>query len=194
MSEPPRPKKAHVRAVPWKTPPEDMVKGALGEVPAYVRRARRVEDAMRDLFRDAALAREERLLFVVLRLGHHRDVLAALDREPSVGVTSLHDAVAGLEAWRRRRSRSVGLAGEPARSLASLRESVARFNRRWEAWVREEAPLARVNREVDGYNRHYRLERQCALKYVPFDAIRFEEKSAVTAADLLREFPLLTVP
>ncbi len=36
---PGRPVKPHIHAVPWKTPIEDQVKGALGELPAYVRRA-----------------------------------------------------------------------------------------------------------------------------------------------------------
>jgi hypothetical protein len=151
------PRKAHVRAVPWTTPTEEKVKGALGEIPAYVRRARRVEDAVEALHREAAEIREEMLRFVVLR--------------------------------RKRVEES-----DDPRALEALRTSIRRFNRRWEAWIREEAPIDRVNDRIDGYNRHYRMERQCALKYVPLDKVAFTPKERITPESLLEEYPLLPLP
>jgi len=51
-----------------------------------------------------------------------------------------------------------------------------------------------VNRAVEGYNLHYRLERQCALKYVPLDKLRFTKKERVTPESLMEDFPLLKLP
>ena len=81
--------------------------------------------------------------------------------------------------------------GEPQRSLEALGESVARFNSRWRRWVEEEAELDELNRQVDGYNRHYRDERQAALRYVPVNKVGFEPKPPVTTEDVLARLPLL---
>jgi hypothetical protein len=191
----------HIHAVPWKTPTEEKVKGALGEVPAYVRRARNLEQAVADLFRDAAKAREEMLGFVALRF---RQVLDVLDedtaRELDVSaVAALGVILAELEplpAFYRLKSRARPPRGarEVERTVAALRESVGRFNTRWERWIDEEAPLAEVNRQVDGYNRHYEFERQCALKYVPLDKVTFEKRAPLDRADLLERLPVLPLP
>lgn len=191
----------HIRAVPWKTPTAEKVKGALGEVPAYVRRARNMEQAVADLFRDSAKAREEMLGFVALRF---RQVLDVLDEEaarelPVPTVAALGVILAELEPLEafyrlKSRTRAPRAGKELERALAALRESVGRFNARWERWIDEEAPLAEVNRHIDGYNRHYEFERQCALKYVPLNRITFEKRAPLDGADLLEQLPFLPLP
>lgn len=151
------PRKARIRAVPWTTSTEEKVMGALGEIPAYVRRARRVEKSIAALHREACEVREEMLRFVVLR------------------------------------RKRVEETGDP-RALDALRTSIRRFNRRWPEWLAGEAPLDRVNEEIDGYNRHYRMERQCAVKYVPLDKIAFTKKERITVESMLDRYPLLRLP
>jgi hypothetical protein len=187
--------------VPWRTPTEDKVRGALGEVPAYVRRARRVEEAVDRLFAKAAGAREELLTFVSLRF---RQVLDLLEEDrardlPTATIDALGrilEEVEGLDAFCRlgRRPRKPGRAGELPKALVALGASVRRFNAGWRRWIEEEAPLDEVNTEVEGYNEHYAFEKQCAVKYVPLNQLRVEKKRPLTEDDLLERLPLLPEP
>jgi len=51
--------------------------------------------------------------------------------------------------------------------------------------------LPAVNALVEDYNRHYAFERQCALRYVPFDKVALERKKPLGRTDLLERLPLL---
>jgi len=146
------------RAVPWKTSTAERVEGALGEIPAYVKRALRVERAVDALFRAAERRYREGLRFVALRR-----------RE--------RDAAAGARASER-----------AERVLAG---TVDRFNARWAHWLKKDGRYAAVNAEIEGYNRWYAVERQCAVKYVPLDSIRQEKRAPLGPDDLLARFPLL---
>jgi hypothetical protein len=198
---PPPPKRVtRIPAVPWTTPTEEKVKGALGEVPAYVRRARRLEEAVASLFEAARQAREELLLFVALRFRQVLDLLEdeearELPVETIEALGAILDEIETLEAFCRLRQRP----RQPGRreidkALDALRESVRRFNAKWVRWVAEEAPLDEVNRQVEGYNENYAFEKQCAVKYVPLNKLRVEKKTPLTEADLLERFPSLPVP
>lgn len=178
-----------VHAVPLKTPTAEKVKGALGELPAYVQRARRTEDAVAAAFREASRTREEMLSFVCLRLRQYLDSVPGPDPiHPTV--RKIHEAVRELSTFKELRSR-------PARRSASrvalgrLGASVARFNRRFRRFIEEDAPLDRANREIDGFNRYYPLERQAAIRHVPLDKLTLEAKTPLTREDLIRELPLL---
>jgi hypothetical protein len=187
--------------VPWKTETAEKVKGALGEIPAYIRRVRNMEEAIRRLFHDAGKAREEHLDFVCLRF---RKVLDCLSEEQGAQLPepTLHalgvilSEVDELPAFLklRIRPRDRGNIAALEKALDALRHSVDRFNDRWREWVEQEAPLAEANRKIDGYNRHYRIEKQCAVKYVPLDKIDFEPRAPLTTDDVYAELPLLPLP
>jgi len=151
-------RRPRIRAVPWKTSTAERVEGALGEIPAYVKRALRVERAVDALLRKAERRYREGLRFVALRR-----------RE--------RDAATGERA--RERARHV------------LAETVDRFNARWAHWLGKDGRYAAVNAEIEGYNRWYAVERQCAVKYVPLDSIRQEKRAPLGPGDLLARFPLL---
>ncbi|MHC4472845.1 MAG: hypothetical protein ACYTDY_00695 [Planctomycetota bacterium] len=195
------PRPVRVRAVPWKTPTEDRVRGALGGVPAYVRRAKRLEDSTARLFDTAREAREEMLVFVALRF---RQALDLLEEEharelPPETVGALGGILEEIEALPsfcrlRERPRRAHRKRELDRALGSLGESVRRFNREWRRWLEEEAPLSEVNAQVEGYNKNYAFEKQCAVKYVPLNRIRAEKKRPLTVEDLLDRFPFLPEP
>jgi hypothetical protein len=60
-------KPLHIRATPWRTPLDEQVRAGMGELPAYVRRARRCERKIEALFLLAARERNRLLRFVRLR-------------------------------------------------------------------------------------------------------------------------------
>jgi hypothetical protein len=168
------------------------VKGALGEVPAYVRRARRTEDAVRGLHLEVGGHREELLAFVCLRLRQYVD---AVPGPLPPRIAAIHAEIRETATFAELRPRPArGRKNAPDVAAARLRESVARFNRRFLRWIDDEAPLDRANREIEGYNRYYALERQAALRYVPADQVRFEKRKLLTRDDLLAAFPLLPEP
>ena len=63
----PDPRPPRVRAVPWKTPLAERTKAALGEAPAYIRRARNLERNIDLLFARAEKRHEGIMRFVALR-------------------------------------------------------------------------------------------------------------------------------
>ena len=191
----------HVRAVPWTTPTEEKVKGALGEVPAYMRRARKLEDEIGLLWEAAGTAREELLPWVCLRLRRLLDLPEERLREEfspasDAALESLYEEVRRLEPFRRLRPRPGPGArrGLPSRALEALRGSIIRFNRAWTRWIDEESGLETVNELIEGYNRHFVFERQCAVRYVPLNRLTFRKKKPLSRLDLLERHPLLTLP
>jgi hypothetical protein len=194
----PTPKKIHVRAVPWKTSTAEQVKGALGEIPSYLRRVRDLELAVRELFAEARKARAEMLDFVCLRFRRLLDLLSAeqgarLPPETVHALGTILDEVDELPAFRklRERPRDIRDAVAVEKALADLGSSILRFNARWLTWTEQEAPLANVNRLIDNYNRYYRFEKQCAVRYIPLDRIDFTPRQPLTGADVLAELSLL---
>ena len=156
------PPPVRIRTGFWKRSLAERVESALGELPAYLRRARRVERVRAALFSSAAREYEERLRFVHMR----RD--------------SVQNA-RGDAAIRRARRSLVG--------------AIARFDKSWTRWVERDAQIEQVNEEIRGYNRYFELERQCALKYVPVNAVEFEPQPEVSREEIFARFPrLATVP
>ena len=198
---PAAPRPARIHAVPWKTSTEEKVKSALGEVPAYIRRARRTEDAMDRLFRATAEVREEFLEIVSLRLRELLNILSeeigrALPEATLQALGGILDVVDEHPAFLRLTAKPQSPRGEREveAAIGNLRSSVDRFNGRYARWLREEAPLDEVNEEIRGYNENYSFERQCALRYVPLDKVQFKPKALLTESDILARFPLLPRP
>src|SRR5262249_6917137 len=136
---------------------------ALHGAPAYVRRALQVEEAYEQLLNRCRQQRDEWLVMVRLQLGTLRALAgdwAALrpwlaEEEQLHVLEELHDALNP----RLRQPISQTASNRALRAaLAALRESIERFNRRWEAFL-PTVDLQHVNALRDGYNRYYLLEK-----------------------------------
>ena len=79
------------------------------------------------------------------------------------------------------------------RPLRALQASVARFNRRWSAFIAD-LDLSEVNRRRDGYNRYYLIEKECAVGSPRIAAIGFRRQPPLTAGDVQAALPLLVMP
>jgi len=198
VSEKKRP--LQIRATPWKTSTEEKVAGALGELPAYVRRDRAVEEAIERFHATLAAERIERLEITALKVRRLVDLgekaLRAHDDLDHDALAELRKELEPLEAYRRVRARAPEKprAADVKRALTEVRRSVQRFNTAWDLRLADEESYAQVNERIEGYNRWYAFERQCALKHVPISQVRFAAIAPVTAADAGERHPTLSCP
>ena len=166
--------------------------------PAYVRRARQVEQAYEDLLARCSRQRDEWLKMTRLTLGE----LAALAGDwPAVRplladdgqlalLRRLHDELRPQPRFPPRRTSSRRAL---RRALADLRVSLAAFNRRWEGYLRD-LDLSPVNDARDGYNRYYLLEKECAVRSPRLAREGFRRQEPLTHAEVAAHFPPLPVP
>jgi hypothetical protein len=77
--------------------------------------------------------------------------------------------------------------------LVELRESIARFNRRWESHL-PTVDLTYVNELRDNYNNYYLLEKECALRSARLARQGFVPLEPLTTQDLFVALPLLPLP
>jgi hypothetical protein len=78
------------------------------------------------------------------------------------------------------------------RALRELAESAERFNRRWREFL-EKMDLSKVNEMREGYNRHYLLEKECALRSPRLARQGFAPLAPATLEELTRSLPSLPV-
>jgi hypothetical protein len=177
-----------------------LLKAVLGhyDVPAYVRRARRVEDALEDLLCHCRCKRAEWLAMVRIRLGtlhglaenwirlrpyladdHQCEILIELQRELAPELRIHVEATTSPRLLRR--------------GLYELRESLERFNRRWREFLAQVDPSA-VNEARDCYNRYYVLEKECAVRSPVAARHGFRRLEPITRAQIAEWFPELPVP
>lgn len=168
------------------------------DAPAYVRRARRVEGAYEQLLERCGRQREEWLPMVRTRIGQ----LAALapgweGLRPLLQCQDQFDAIRRLHDELRPRLRvpiaPATSAGVLRRAVAALGHSVGRFNQRWLDFLAG-VDLRPLNTLRDGYNRHYLLEKECALRSTRLARENFRRLEPLTHDDLSRLFPPLPVP
>jgi hypothetical protein len=167
------------------------------DVPAYVRRARRVEDAYHELLGRCRRQRADWLAGVRLHLGTLRAgagdwgtlrPLLADDDQVEV-LVRLHAEVGDPAYPMTGPARPGGL----RRALRALGQSVERFNRRWRAFL-DRLDLTAINALRDGYNRYYLLEKECAVGPAGLRPQAFRRLEPVTAGELLDQLPQLPVP
>ena len=166
--------------------------------PAFIRRTRNIEDAERMLADHLQRKRTELLTMVRLRVGQLRalagdwQALEPLVASPCVldSLRELHDALAP----------KLRAPIEPTRSrwvlrsaLAELGGAITHFNRRWEKFMAQ-LDLGPINALRDGYNKHYVIEKECALGNSRVARMGFRRLDPLRWEDLLREYPLLPVP
>jgi hypothetical protein len=165
--------------------------------PAYVRRARQVEQAFEDLLNRGRKQRDEWLPMVRLRLAlllalagdweRVRPLLAHGDR-----LGELQWLHAELQPRLRGQVEPTSSVGALRRALRELRECIDYFNRRWLAYV-PQLDLTRVNQLRDGYNRYYLLEKEIALRSPRLARQGFVRLEPLTTEDVLAKLPPLPV-
>jgi hypothetical protein len=168
------------------------------DAPAYVRRARQVQDAFDQLIGRCRLQRDRWLPMVRLRLGLLRELagdwqalLPWLADVEQVGVLrQLHE---DLNPRLRVPVQPTSSARVLRRALRELRESIERFNRRWQEFL-PRVDLARVNELRDGYNRYYLLEKECAVRSAALARAGFCRLEPLTSGELAALVPHLPVP
>jgi hypothetical protein len=166
--------------------------------PAYLRRARRMHDAIAAVHEQCRRQREEWLLMPRLHLGR----LAALAGSWEKILPLLRD-VTQAEALRKLHADlapKLRLPPEVTHSPRRLRqglraviESNQRFNERWQPFV-ERLDLSAANTQIDGYNRYYLLEKECVVSSPRIARMGFEPRQFLTTGEIFQAWPLLPVP
>ena len=165
----------------------------LFDVPAFARRGQDLEHAIVRLHARCDRERSTLLEMVRLRLRQWSAASAGPDdwRDTfSAPIASLWP-FAGAEhpAWASRpetlrRRRAIG------RDLVA---SIERFNRRWTSAL-DSLDLVPINQLVDGYNRYYLLEKECALGSARVARHRFTLREPLILDELRAQHPELPVP
>jgi hypothetical protein len=168
------------------------------DVPAYVRRARQVEEAFEQLLRQCQQQREELLTMVRTRIG----VVQALaggwevlrpwlkDENQISSLRHLHNVLRPQPRFPPGPTSSMRVL---RRALHELCESIHHFNRRWQGFL-QTVDLTTVNELRDGYNRYYLVEKECALRSARLARQGFRRLEHLTVDELAVLLPPLPVP
>ena len=168
------------------------------DAPAFLRRARRVEEAWTSLLERCRHKRAHLLEMPRLRLARLFKLTASWS--PISEKICLPADFSYLEVLHREWKPQLRSVVRPARTAAEINQALAdlarsfeRFNRRWLEFVNE-VDLAHVNELRDGYNRFYVLEKECALFSSRIARDGFVPLPRAELKDVLEAFPLLKVP
>jgi hypothetical protein len=168
------------------------------DAPAFIRRARGVQEALAHLLAKCRAQRDEWLKMTRLHLGRLHALagdwsalrpLLAADEQLSV-LVSLHDSLAPKLRVPPPPTTSVRML---RRTLRELVGNLERFNTRWQPYL-EQVDRTTINELREGYNRYYVLEKACALRSDRLARIGFEPMAHFTVAELAAHLPLLPVP
>jgi hypothetical protein len=168
------------------------------DAPAYVRRARQVQDAFDQLVHRCRRRRDEWLPMVRIRLGVLEGLAGEWDRfRPWLSdddqVEVLRQLHADLEPRLRLPVERTSSDRKLRRALRDLIPSLERFNRRWREFL-PTVDLTEVNRLREGYNRYYLLEKECAVRSIVVARQGFTPLKSLTMDDLAALLPPLPVP
>ncbi|MCS7016348.1 MAG: hypothetical protein NZM42_09580 [Gemmatales bacterium] len=170
--------------------------------PAFVRRGKRLADAVVNLHQSLARLRQpdsedDWLAMVRLRLGQLRCLAGdwtQLNFCLQPGSLSILEHLEKQLAPRLR----LPLPPDPRRhvlltALHELIHSIRRFNTRWLRYL-QNLDLSSILLLIEEYNRYYVLEKECFLQSPRLARLGFQPMPRITWQDLLREFPLLPEP
>lgn len=167
--------------------------------PAFVRRARKVDDLWQELLRQCRSTRRRMLKTPRMRLallgalvGHDWSALAPVlaDQTDAERLERLS------EEWKpalRAEVTATTSKRKTIRAVKQLIRSLDTFNDGWSEFVLG-LNLAEVNRVREDYNNYYVLEKSCAFDSEQIGQAGFKRLLPVTPDHLLAEFPLLKVP
>jgi hypothetical protein len=167
------------------------------DAPAYVRRARQVQDAFDELLARCRRQREEWLAMVCTRLATLYALAGEWDRlRPLLAedtlreLRELHAELASEVRVPTERTSSVRAL---RRAVTELKESAERFNRRWRDYL-SKVDLSPVNQLRIGYNRYYLLEKECAVRSPRLARQGFRRLAPLTREELTALLPPVPVP
>jgi hypothetical protein len=168
------------------------------DAPAYIRRARQVQDALDQLVSRCRRQREEWLALVRTRLGLLQARAGDWARlRPWLADDAQLDVLRQLHAALEPRLRApMAPTSSPRvlrRALRELRDSLERFNRRWREFL-PTVDRSTVNALREGYNRYYLLEKECAVRSVRVARQGFHPLGPLTTDELAALLPALPVP
>jgi len=167
------------------------------DVPAYVRRAQRVQGAFDQLVQRCQHQRDEWLTMVRTRLAQvyalagdwERLRLLLAEPEQVRALEQLHASLAPRLRLPVERTASTRVL---RRALSELQASMERFNRKWQAYLAT-VDLADVNALREGYNRYYLLEKECAVRSTRIARQGYQPLPPITLGDLATLMPALPV-
>ena len=171
---------------------------SLFDAPAYIRRARGVEEALAHLVARAQKQREEWLPMARLRLGQMHALAGDWPAlRPHLAddeqLTVLEELRTILSPQLRVPLEPTSSPRRPRQALLELVDSLERFNARWRTFL-DKIPLDSVNKLRADYNRYYVLEKSCALRSDRIARLGFAPLDPLTRADMEALLPPLPVP
>lgn len=171
----------------------------LGDPPAFLRRGQSVADAENRVRRKCETAREEMLFAVKLRLrawnrlvGDREFIRRSMSAEAVSAIARLNESVFGADES----TVSIEPTGWPVfagRRWNAIVAAVEDFNRNWRRFI-DAFQLDDLHRAIDGYNRYYVLEKECAVRSIHTARRGFTPRTKPKNDDLLDEFPPLIMP
>jgi hypothetical protein len=167
------------------------------DVPAFIKRARRVQEAWESLLSDCRRHHDEYLgttrtrLDSLGRFARNWEDLASYirDVEEVSWLRSLCQALALEPQWACERTPA---AGTLRRELRELKATIRHFNRRWSLFL-ETIDLRPVNEARAGYNRYYVLEKECAVRSLLVARQGFSPIPPLVKEELEGMFPYLAL-
>jgi hypothetical protein len=171
---------------------------SLFDAPAYVRRARRVENSLAELLGQCNRQRDEWLEMARILLGRVAALAGTWEAlRPHLADDDQLDLLRDLHDQLRPTLR---VPVEPTTSRYALRgalrelvEALERINHRWAEYLAE-VDLDPINAVREGYNRYYLLEKECALRLAPGARRDFRPLEPFTRGELIALLPPLPVP
>jgi hypothetical protein len=165
------------------------------DAPAYIRRARQVEEALTQLVERCRQQRDQWLKMARLRLGFLK--ARAGDWNALLPWLADEDQLETLRQLDLALSPQLRVPIAPTRSarilkrlLRELHESLERFDTRWQRYLAS-IDLTQVNRLIDGYNRYYLLEKECVFRSARLARQGFRPLEPMTVERLQRLLPRL---
>jgi len=189
-----------VDAVPLRNDEHRIMQRFLGQydAPAFIRRARRVQEALDLVLARCRRQRDEWLMMPRLRLGMLRALAGDWSRlQPWLAD---EDQLVLLQNLEKELTPRLRVTIEPTsskrrlqRALISLQESLEIFNSRWLDFL-PTVDLTPVNEAREGYNRYYLLEKECAVRSPRLARMGFQRLNPMTLEELQTILPSLPAP
>lgn len=165
--------------------------------PAYLRRARQVEQVWQAILEQCRIQRKQWLAMTRMRIGKLKALAQDWSNLQSILAGKEVEILKNLHDELQPRLRTVVSPTHSERKLrraiVDLRESILRFNRKWLEHL-PKVDLSFLNELREQYNRFYVLEKECALRSPRLAREGFVPLDPATVGDLESHFPPLVVP
>ena len=168
------------------------------DAPAFIHRARRVQEALDHLLTRCRQQREQWLTMPRLHLGMLKSLAGDWHRlQPWLlnedQIVLLRELEIELAPRLRIRIEPTSSERKLQQALRVLRDNLETFNRRWLDFI-STVDLTQVNEARDGYNRYYLLEKECAMRSPRLARQGFERLECFTIGELMTMLPILPIP